>query len=193
MVIVNAWNEWSECGYLEPDMDHGHAYLDATRRAIEAVRGPLRPAPAATWSDADADAGADPGLRTAALLGRLDALERSYAALLGEHEAWKAMQPRLVADAVAEAEARRRARAPPSKPNAPPSPTAPERRSTTRPHQAVAAPGTRTSGAHNGTPLVSTGVWDRRPSLADDRFWKEWIVVRRSVGPRPSRVTGGGW
>ncbi len=56
-------------------------------------------------ADADADSG-PPDLGTAALLARLDALERSYAALLGEHEAWKAMQPRLVADAVAEAEER---------------------------------------------------------------------------------------
>ena len=43
IVFINAWNEWGEGTYLEPDLHFGHAFLAETRRVIDALNaGALR-------------------------------------------------------------------------------------------------------------------------------------------------------
>ena len=35
MIFVTAWNEWAECGYLEPDEKYKYGYLEAIHKALE--------------------------------------------------------------------------------------------------------------------------------------------------------------
>ena len=34
IVVINAWNEWGEGNYIEPDLKFGHGYLDAIRDVV---------------------------------------------------------------------------------------------------------------------------------------------------------------
>lgn len=37
-IFIDAWNEWGEGNYLEPDEEHGYEYLEAVKEALEEIK-----------------------------------------------------------------------------------------------------------------------------------------------------------
>ncbi|MBW0003933.1 MAG: glycoside hydrolase family 99-like domain-containing protein [Hyphomicrobiales bacterium] len=65
IIFVKAWNEWAEGNYLEPDLKHGHGYLDVMREVLGVGRS----------EDADCVSGGDDAVASLAKAEPADGLE----------------------------------------------------------------------------------------------------------------------
>ena len=84
LVFVNAWNEWAEGAYLEPDFRHGRAYLEANRQALRAA-GATVPIPG-TGQRGESPPPTSAEGRYKVLLDKYTLLQRRYTERLRQEE-----------------------------------------------------------------------------------------------------------